>query len=259
MVNRETLMGKTRTVNPHPFPPGFWIGILLALSAAIGLGLAVTTPARSGPLCMTETCITFPYTDVAAFVPGDYIWMVPALLMALLFPMLVVGLREYAARETQFYAQIALVLAVLAAAALTSDYMIQLLVVQPSLVLGEVQELSLWSSYNPHGIFILLEDLGYLLMGTAFLFIGLSLNSAGKFERFLRWLFIVGGVATLSAFIVFVAIYGFFIEYRFEVAAIVITWGVLIVGGLVFALWFRVAAQVQAASTPLLAAKPPKL
>jgi hypothetical protein len=29
---------------------------------------------HSGPNCLSD-CITYPYTDVAAFVPGDYLWM----------------------------------------------------------------------------------------------------------------------------------------------------------------------------------------
>jgi len=45
-----------------------------------------------------------------------------------------------------------------------------LTVVQTCLPKGEVDGLSLWSQYNPHGLFIGLEDAGYLSMGVAFLF-----------------------------------------------------------------------------------------
>ncbi|MCG3212439.1 MAG: hypothetical protein FOGNACKC_06109 [Anaerolineae bacterium] len=55
---------------------GFWIALLTAGAAAAALGIAITTaPARSGPFCMVElvgSCVTYPYTDVAAFVPTEY-------------------------------------------------------------------------------------------------------------------------------------------------------------------------------------------
>ena len=53
---------------------GFWTSILTAVAAAAALVIAVTTaPARSGPFCMVESCVTYPYTDAAAFVPNDYL------------------------------------------------------------------------------------------------------------------------------------------------------------------------------------------
>lgn len=55
------------------------------LTAALG----VTTPPRSGPMCRLNVSATFPYTDVAAYVPRDYLWMYPALLLVASFLLLV--------------------------------------------------------------------------------------------------------------------------------------------------------------------------
>jgi hypothetical protein len=50
--------------------------------------IAVATPPRSGPFCTMRSCVTAPYTDVAAFFPRDYLWMYPALLVTSLFVVL---------------------------------------------------------------------------------------------------------------------------------------------------------------------------
>jgi hypothetical protein len=51
---------------------GFWSAVLTALLAAASFAVGVTTPARSGPFCVSA-CVTYPYTNVAAFIPADYI------------------------------------------------------------------------------------------------------------------------------------------------------------------------------------------
>lgn len=76
---------------------GKWTSILTTITAAVALGTAVTmAPARSGPNCaplvnmgVIKSCIDYPYTDVADFVPVEYIWMYPALLLSFLFVVLI--------------------------------------------------------------------------------------------------------------------------------------------------------------------------
>lgn len=152
---------------------GVWAAVSTTLSTVAALGLGATTPPRSGSNCpnaFVEACITYPYTDAAAFVPRDYYWMYPAVLMVLLFVVLVACIHYYADADKKIYSHIALCFAGISAAMLTTDYFIQLAVVQPSLLQGEVEGLSPFSQYNPHGIFIALEDIGYLMMAVVFLF-----------------------------------------------------------------------------------------
>jgi hypothetical protein len=40
-------------------------------------------------MCRLERCVTAPYTDVAAFVPRDYLWRYPAIALQLAFLVLV--------------------------------------------------------------------------------------------------------------------------------------------------------------------------
>jgi hypothetical protein len=226
---------------------GFWVSILTGLAAVAALGIAITTaPARSGPNCLVElvgNCITYPYTDVAAFVPIEYIWMVPALLMALLFVVLVVCIHNTVSVDRQIYSQIALTFAVISAAAHAVNYSIQLAVMQPSLLKGEVDGLALFSQYNPHGIFIALEDLGYLMMGVAFLFVAAALGGNERLERIIRLVFITSSVLAIGSLVFLVAVYGFDIEYRYEVAAILIDWIALIVSGVLLSVFFRRSGQ----------------
>ena len=58
-----------------------------AVVGVVSLAVAITTPPRSGPYCSAD-CIVFPYTDAAAYVPRDYYWMYPGVLLTLMFVLL---------------------------------------------------------------------------------------------------------------------------------------------------------------------------
>jgi hypothetical protein len=145
----------------------------------------------------------------------------------------------YAADDKKIVSLIGLSFAVMCASAITMDYFIQLSVMQPSLLKGETEGLALFSQYNPHGIFIALEDLGYLLMSLAFLCVGVNFAGDGKLERAIRWLFISSAGLSIATFILLSLIYGQDLEYRFEVAIITINWLTLIAGGVLLGLLFR--------------------
>ncbi len=61
---------------------GFWSAILTAILAASAFAVGITTQPRFGPFCLSA-CIPYPYTDAAAFVPRDYLWMYPGILLEL--------------------------------------------------------------------------------------------------------------------------------------------------------------------------------
>jgi hypothetical protein len=247
MTNQVTYV---ETVNPtglSVYRLGFWVAILTAVTAAAALGIAITTaPARSGPFCLVDlvgSCVTYPYTDVAAFVPTEYIWMYPALLMALLFAVLVICIHFHAAADKKIFSQIALSFAVIAATAHTINYFIQLAVVQPSLLKGELEGLSLFSQYNPHGIFIALEDVGYLMMGIAFLFVAAVFSRQEWLERVIRFLLITSAILAIGSLILLTLFYGSELEYRYEVAAILVDWITLILAGALLSVFFKRAER----------------
>jgi hypothetical protein len=165
--------------------------------------------------------------------------MYPAALVALAFVVLVTCIHRYARDDLKAFSLVALCVASLGAMMILSDYVIQIAVVQPSLLDGQVSDLSLFSEYNPHGIFIALENGGYALMGLAFLFTGLSIESLTRLERTVRRLLVTGGAVVVTLLVSFSAFYGKNLGYRFEVLALVIDWIVLIVAGVQFAVLFK--------------------
>lgn len=247
MTDQVAYANITNPTNRSLFRLGFWTAIFTAIASAAALGIAVTTaPARSGPFCLVDfvgSCVTYPYTDVAGFVPTEYIWMYPAFLMALLFVVLVVCIHHYTAKDKKIFSQIALSFVMISATVHAINYFVQLAVVQPSLLKGEIDGLTLFSQYNPHGIFIALEDVGYLMVGIAFLFLAAVFNRRRKLDRAIRLTFITSSLLAIGSLILLALLYGRNLEYRYEVVAILVDWITLIVSSTLLSLFFRRAWQ----------------
>jgi len=217
---------------------GFWAGLLTAVLAAAALALAVTTPPRSGPYCQSA-CIGYPYTEAASFVPRDYLWMYPALLAPLAFTVLAACLHSWTPARWRHLSLTGTCLAAVGAAILVVDYGLQLSVMQPSLLAGETSGLSLLSQYNPHGVFIGLENIGYGTIALALIFLGMPLaKSARKPARAAGWVFAAGGGVTLLLLAVFAVVYSSTLDYRFEVIALLLSYLVLAAAGTLLAASF---------------------
>lgn len=147
---------------------------------------------------------------------------------------------HYAASpEKKIYSHLALLFAAISTTVLALDYFIQLFVMQPSLLKGETEGLSLFSQYNPHGIFIALEDLGYLMMSMSFLFLAFVFKAGKGVERAIRRWFFIGFVLAIASLIILLSVYGLDIEYRFECAIILINWCILTVTAVLLSIFFR--------------------
>lgn len=225
--------------NPTTAPPR-WLaigaGLLTSTLALAAFGLAVTlAPPRSGPNCLTETCVDYPFTDIAAYAPVDYWWMLPAALLPIAYLVLLLALRaESLTGGQRVLADLAVLLTTSAATTLVTAYAIQWAVVQPSLLKGEEAALVLWSQYNPHGLFIALEDVGYLFLSMALLAtVGLIVGT-GRLARAARYVTGAFGLVGVLGLPVLVAVLGYDLEYQYEVLAIVaVWWGLILLGLLV--------------------------
>jgi hypothetical protein len=217
---------------------GRWIAPLLAVTAASAFALGITTPPRSGPFCV-GSCIVYPYIDVVQFVPRDDLWMVPGTLLLPLFVMLAACIHFSVGVSRRPFSLIGLCFASIAAGIITLDYFTQFQVVAPSLLRGETGGLALFTQYNPHGFFIALEDLGYLVLSAAFLFVGAAFGSSTRLERAIRWTFMGAALLAGTSFLGMAWHFGFNLEYRFEVASITITWTTLIASGVMIAFLFQ--------------------
>ena len=221
---------------------GFWAAILTAALAAVSFGAAVTTPPRSGPFAAPGSAIPYPYTTAAQFVPRDFLWMYPALLMMLAFVVLATCVRERAPDGRKVFGTIGSSLAVASFTVIAIDYFIQLRTVQPALLRGEWDGLAILSQYNPHGVFIALEELGFLAMGLSFAFLALVLGSS-RLERVTRWVYLASSALIVAAFVGMSWYFGFGLEYRFEVTAISLGWLTLMISGILLAFVFRRTAH----------------
>jgi hypothetical protein len=229
---------------------GFWAAVLTVVVTATFAVAGIATPARSGPFCgpTTWACIPAPYTDVAQFIPGDYLWLVPGVLLVPVFVALIGAIHVFAPEPRRVFSRIGLAFATAYAVMIGVDYFAQFAVVIPSLQAGETGGLSLLTQYNPHGLFIAGEAFGYLAMSLALLFAA-PVFAGGRLERAIRWLFVGGFLLAAAAFIGFWIVGGDLIA--FEVSVLSINWIVLIASGVLLSLVFRRALPSQAAR-PLL-------
>ena len=229
--------------NPRPEAPatarfGFWTAVGTALTTALTFAIAILTPPLSGPLCR-ESCFNYPYLDIAARFPRDYYWMFAAIPATLFYVAWMVGLQARATPERRPIAQLAVALSVMAALTLVGDYFVQLTVIQPSILDGESDGISLLTQYNPHGAFIALEELGYLLMSLSLACMAPALSKATRLERTIPWLFVGGLVVNFAALGWFSLKYGHRRAYLFEIAVISVDWLVLIAATVMTAVVFR--------------------
>lgn len=236
---------KSFTSAPNPAHQlGYYAALLAAVLTLGTFVVAFLTPPLSGPGCQVG-CFTYPYSDIASRFPRDYYWMYPAILISFVYVVLVACIHSTAPSEKKVFSHLGLLFAGVSAAILIVDYFVQVSVIQPSLVNGETEGIALWTQFNPHGLFIALEEIGYLLMSVAFLCLAPVFAGRNRIEAWIRWLFILAFILTVLA-LVFVSIQlGVRREYIFEIIAISINWIVLIVAGFLLSVFFRRAMSTQ--------------
>lgn len=217
---------------------GFPVAIALSFLAALGFLIGIFTLPRSGPYC-TAGCMAYPYAEAAQFFPRDYWWMAPASLLAPLFTVLAVCLQSCIPGRFKPLIALGICSSALSTAVISIDYAIQVLAIQPSLVHGEMEGVALFTQYNPHGVFIVLEDLGYFLLAIGFLLVGMAVPISIRPGVWLRRILLTLGMLSFVVLATFAAIYGVEMALPFELAIITIVWIGLIVTSIQFALLFR--------------------
>ena len=217
---------------------GLYSAILTALTTLVTFSLAIIAIPNSGAGCR-ENCFEYPYVNTLSEFPRDYLWMPPAMLLVVFYVILMVSIHAYAAQHKSIYSQIGLSFALIAAGILLSDYFVQFSVVPVSLMNQETDGIALLTQYNAHGIFIVLEELGYLLMSLSFLFLAPVFANRDRLASVVRWVFIAGFVLTMVFLVVISIIYGLDRMDRFEIAVISVNWLVLVLNGILLSVLFR--------------------
>ncbi|NCN45024.1 hypothetical protein GW927_00530 [Candidatus Pacearchaeota archaeon] len=216
---------------------GFIFSLLTVLLTIITFGIAIVTPPLSGPFCQVD-CFAYPYTEIISRFPRDYFWMYPAMALSIVTMILFICLHLEASKEKKVFSLTALIFVIISSSVLLMNYFVQISVVQPSLLLGETDGISLLTQFNPHGLFIIFEELAYILLALAFIFTG-SVFGSNRLEKALRIVFQFNGIFVLLSFIGISVYYGLQREYRFEVLSISITWLTLIINGSLLSKYFK--------------------
>lgn len=219
---------------------GFVLSVATVVLTVITFGLAVLAVPDAGRNCRSD-CASYPFTGpiVLEQFPLDYLWMFPAMVLILVFVALVAYIHQWASPDRRVYSLIALCFALLSAGVLLVAYFVQVTVVQPSLEKDQLDGLALLTMYNPNGVFLALEELGYLLMSFSLACAGLAFVGGGRAERTIRWVTSVGFAVVVLALVGVSAVYGWDRQDTFEVIVILTVWLVLVVAASQMALVFR--------------------
>ena len=224
------------TLNSTRF--GYYSAILTTVITIVTFGFAMIAIPISGANCPGD-CVEYPYLDTASQFPRDFLWMPLAIVLVLAYVMLMVAIHFYAPGQKRIFSQVGLSFALIAAAILVSDYYIQFSVIPMSLMNSETEGLALLIQYNPHGVFLALEEVGYLVMSLSFLFMAPVFANRSRLESAVRWIFIIAFILVIVSLVVISINYGLERQDRFEVVVLSINWLVLITSGILLSIVFR--------------------
>ncbi len=220
---------------------GFYTSIFLTVMTLITFGFAIMAIPISGINC--PDCLEYPYLDTLSQFPGDYLWMFPATLLIMTYLIFIVSVHSFASGKNKIFSRISLVFAIVSSVVLLSCYFIQFSVIPASLMNGETDGIALLTQYNPHGVFIALEELGYLMMSFSFLFIAPVFTNNNRVEKSIRWIFIIAFILAIIAFSFVTIKHGIVRKDRFEIIVILINWFVLMTTGILTGIVFRRALK----------------
>lgn len=217
---------------------GFYAALFTTIITLVTFGFAIVAIPISGANCL-EGCIDYPYLDTLSQFPKDYRWMPLAMLLVLSYLILMVAIQAYASPARKIFGQIGLSFGIITTIVLLVDYFVQFSVVPISLMSGETEGITLLTQYNAHGIFIVLEELGYLTMSLSFLFAAPVFADKTRLEAAIRWVFVIGFILAMIALALISINYGLDRQDRFEIAVISIDWLVLVINGILLSIVFR--------------------
>lgn len=217
---------------------GYYISLFTAVITIITFGIAICTPPLSGPFCK-EGCFEYPYHEIISRFPRDYFWMFPAIILSFSYMVMMIAVHKVVSPERSVFSLSGVAFAVISTLILSADYFVQVSFIQPTLMAGETEGIAMLSQFNPHGLFIILEELGFITMNISFVFLAPALTESARLEKSLRLTVITGFFLMLLSFATIVFINGINREYRFEVIIISITWIELIIVSILLSRYFR--------------------
>ncbi|HCY40528.1 MAG TPA: hypothetical protein DHV48_04120 [Prolixibacteraceae bacterium] len=217
---------------------GFYISMITAIVTMVTFAIAISTPPLSGPFC-AGSCFEYPFADIASRFPRDYYWMYPAIVLSFFYLVMMACIYQVTPDHKKVFALVGVLFATMSAMILSVNYFVQVSVIQPSILAGETEGIALITQFNPHGVFIVLEEIGFLMMIISFFALFPIYDKKNSLEKTIRYTAITGFILAVISFALVSVIYGIHREYIFEVIIISITWLELILLGILFSRYFR--------------------
>ncbi len=217
---------------------GLYSSLSLTILTIITFGFAMIAVPPVGPYCPGD-CMSYPFSDILLYYPRDYYWMYFAIFQLFAYLIFIVSNYFIAPIEKKLFSFISVSFALTSTIVLLIAYFVQFSVVPISLMKGETDGIALLTQYNEHGIFIAMEDLGYIAMSISLLFLAFIFSMKPRLEKAIRLILILSFLFTVLAFIFYSIKFGIDRSYRFEVAAITINWITIIAVGILISIFIK--------------------
>jgi len=217
---------------------GFYSSFLLSILTIVTFGFAMTAIPPAGSYC-PDNCMDYPFPDILLYYPRDYYWMYLAIFQLFAFVIFVGANHFIAIASKKLFTFLSFSFTLISSTVLLIAYFTQFSVVPVSVMKGETEGIALITQYNEHGLFIALEELGYITMSIALFFLAFAFSKKTRTERVIRLILLIQLFLTMLTFIFYSIEYGIERSYRFEVATITISWLVIIIVGIMTGFHFK--------------------
>lgn len=217
---------------------GFYTSLILIILTIVTFGFAMIAVPPAGPNCLGN-CMDYPYLDILLYYPRDYYWMYLAIFQLFAYIIFIITNHFIAPAEKKLFSFISIAFSLISAIVLLIAYFTQFAVVPISMMKGETEGIALITQYNGHGLFIALEELGYITMSISFLFLAPIFSMKKRLEKSIRIILIMPFLVTVLSFVLYSVKFGADRDYRFEVATITINWLVIITVGILISIYIK--------------------
>ena len=217
---------------------GLYSSLSLVIMTIITWSFAMIAVPPAGPYCPGD-CMSYPFLDILSYYPRDYYWMYLAVFQLFAYLLFIVSIHFIASIEKKLFSFISVAFSLISSIVLLIAYFVQFSVVPMSMMKGETDGIALITQYNGHGIFIAMEDLGYITMSISFLFLAFIFSMKNRLEKAIRLILIMAFLFTVVSFIYYSIEFGIDRSYRFEVATITINWLVTVTAGILISILIK--------------------
>lgn len=185
----------------------------------------------SGAFSPTDP-IQYPYLETKSQFPNDYIWMYIAIFMLISYLIYMISIEVLYKEKNPILVKSSVIFAKFSVLILITTYFLQAEVLPINIILEQYNGISLFTQYNPYGMFIASEVLGYFFMMISMVLIA-PIFKKTRSMKFIRIFIILSFISTVIIYILLSSIFGLYKMERFEVFIICITWIDLILIGII--------------------------